>query len=135
MSSSTSCYSTLQKTASKRPRRHTGLSPKWLGKSTRVGGCTLIGTMTRTAIQRLKRGATVDDIPHKLQIAGQMALVVVPGRVPSVHAATGRVGSHSKRVSSPQIHAVPANVSATRAPDAFGRTPWLRTLQYATTSK
>lgn len=48
----------------------------------RFDGCTSIGPMTRTAVLRLKRGATVDDVPHQLRIAGEMALVVVPGRAP-----------------------------------------------------
>ncbi|KAM7300190.1 uncharacterized protein ISCGN_020754 [Ixodes scapularis] len=48
----------------------------------RVDGCGSVGTMTRTAVLRLKGGVTVDDIPHQLRVGGELALVVVPGRAP-----------------------------------------------------
>ncbi|XP_077551259.1 uncharacterized protein LOC144164895 [Haemaphysalis longicornis] len=48
----------------------------------RVPGCTSQLSTTRLVTLRLKSGVTVDDIPHQLRIAGEQALVVVPGRVP-----------------------------------------------------
>ncbi|KAM7299341.1 uncharacterized protein ISCGN_019908 [Ixodes scapularis] len=48
----------------------------------RVDGCQSVGTMTRTAVLRLKAGVTLDDIPHQLRVGGELALVVVPGRAP-----------------------------------------------------
>ncbi|KAM7313609.1 hypothetical protein ISCGN_003462 [Ixodes scapularis] len=42
-------------------------------------GC---GSMTRTAVIRLKPGIGLEDLPHQLRIAGGPALVVVPGRPP-----------------------------------------------------
>lgn len=48
----------------------------------RVDGCVGVSTTTRTAVLRLKGGVTLDDIPHQLRIAGEYALVVVPGRAP-----------------------------------------------------
>ncbi|KAM7314828.1 uncharacterized protein ISCGN_004612 [Ixodes scapularis] len=48
----------------------------------RVDGCQSVGTMTRTAVLRLKAGITCDDIPHQLRVGGELALVVVPGRAP-----------------------------------------------------
>ncbi|KAG0424089.1 hypothetical protein HPB47_000157 [Ixodes persulcatus] len=41
-----------------------------------------LGTTTRTAVLRLKGGVTCDNIPHQLRVAGETALVVVPGRAP-----------------------------------------------------
>ncbi|XP_077547815.1 uncharacterized protein LOC144160078 [Haemaphysalis longicornis] len=48
----------------------------------RVPGCTSQLSTTRLVTLRLKSDVTVDDIPHQLRIAGEHALVVVPGRVP-----------------------------------------------------
>ncbi|CAN7938399.1 unnamed protein product, partial [Ixodes hexagonus] len=48
----------------------------------RVDGCVNVVTMTRTAVLRLKGGVTPDKIPHQLRVAGELALVVVPGRAP-----------------------------------------------------
>uniref|UniRef100_A0A147BIW4 Putative l1-5 drl1-5 dr n=1 Tax=Ixodes ricinus TaxID=34613 RepID=A0A147BIW4_IXORI len=48
----------------------------------RVDGCMNLGTTTRTAVLRLKGGVTCDNIPHQLRVAGETALVVVPGRAP-----------------------------------------------------
>ncbi|KAM7310322.1 hypothetical protein ISCGN_007230 [Ixodes scapularis] len=48
----------------------------------RVEGCQTVGTMTRTAVLRLKAGVTLDDIPHQLLVSGELALIVVPGRAP-----------------------------------------------------
>ncbi|KAM7290836.1 uncharacterized protein ISCGN_027424 [Ixodes scapularis] len=48
----------------------------------RVDGCQSVGTMTRTAVLRLKAGVTCEDIPHQLRVGGELALVVVPGRAP-----------------------------------------------------
>ncbi|KAM7281533.1 uncharacterized protein ISCGN_005876 [Ixodes scapularis] len=47
-----------------------------------IDGCHSVNTMTRTAVLRLKGGVTPDDIPHQLRVAGELALVVVPGRAP-----------------------------------------------------
>lgn len=47
-----------------------------------IDGCHSVSTMTRTAVLRLKGGVTPDDIPHQLRVAGELALVVVPGRAP-----------------------------------------------------
>ncbi|KAM7307134.1 uncharacterized protein ISCGN_010770 [Ixodes scapularis] len=48
----------------------------------RVQGVTGCGSMTRTAVIRLKPGVSLDDLPHQLKIAGGLALVVAPGRAP-----------------------------------------------------
>ncbi|CAN7981705.1 unnamed protein product, partial [Ixodes pacificus] len=37
---------------------------------------------TRSVSLRLKAGVTVDALPHQLRVAGDLALVVVPGRAP-----------------------------------------------------
>ncbi|CAN8000186.1 unnamed protein product, partial [Ixodes hexagonus] len=47
-----------------------------------IDGCHSVSTMTRTAVLRLKGGVTPDDIPHQMRVAGELALVVVPGRAP-----------------------------------------------------
>lgn len=44
----------------------------------RVDGCTGVSTTTRTAVLRLKKGVTQDEIPHQLRIAGELVLVVAP---------------------------------------------------------
>ncbi|KAG0411843.1 hypothetical protein HPB47_011024, partial [Ixodes persulcatus] len=46
----------------------------------RIDGCLSVSTMTRTAVLRLNGGVTPDDILHQLRVAGELALVVVPGR-------------------------------------------------------
>lgn len=48
----------------------------------RVQGVMGCGSMTRTAVIRLKPGVSLDDLPHQLKIAGGLALVVAPGRAP-----------------------------------------------------
>ncbi|XP_077564667.1 uncharacterized protein LOC144180155 [Haemaphysalis longicornis] len=48
----------------------------------RVSGCNEKGTTTRLVSLKLKAGMTPDDVPHQLRIAGDNALVVVPGRLP-----------------------------------------------------
>lgn len=48
----------------------------------RVQGVVGCGSMTRTAVIRLKPGLGLDDLPHQLRIAGAPALVVAPGRAP-----------------------------------------------------
>lgn len=48
----------------------------------RVDGCSKQSTMTRVAVLKLNVGVKPDDIPHQLRIAGDLALVVVPGRPP-----------------------------------------------------
>ncbi|KAM7285900.1 uncharacterized protein ISCGN_032785 [Ixodes scapularis] len=50
---------------------------KWWVKC--IAGCA---SMTRTAVMRLKPGLTLYNLPHQLRIAGGLALVVAPGRVP-----------------------------------------------------
>ncbi|KAM7313596.1 uncharacterized protein ISCGN_003449 [Ixodes scapularis] len=48
----------------------------------RVPGCPDMGSTTRLVSLKLGPGVTVDDLPHQLRIAGDLALVVVPGRAP-----------------------------------------------------
>lgn len=48
----------------------------------RVSGCGDKGSTTRLVSLKLKAGVTPDDVPHQLRIAGDNALVVVPGRLP-----------------------------------------------------
>lgn len=48
----------------------------------RAHGVTKKASTTRTASLKLKSGVKIDDIPHQQKIAGEMALVVVPGRAP-----------------------------------------------------
>lgn len=48
----------------------------------RVSGCSEKGSTTRLVSLKLKAGVTPDDVPHQLRIAGDNALVVVPGRLP-----------------------------------------------------
>ncbi|XP_077549858.1 uncharacterized protein LOC144162974 [Haemaphysalis longicornis] len=46
----------------------------------RVQGVTDKGSTTRTVLLKLKRGIKLDDLPHQIRVAGELALVVVPGR-------------------------------------------------------
>lgn len=48
----------------------------------RVQGILDKGSTTRSVTLQLKPGMTVDDIPHQLRIAGELVLVVIPGRAP-----------------------------------------------------
>ncbi|XP_077527485.1 uncharacterized protein LOC144172983 [Haemaphysalis longicornis] len=48
----------------------------------RVPGCSAQSSTTRLVTLRLKTGISVDDLPHQVRVAGEMALLVVPGRVP-----------------------------------------------------
>ncbi|XP_077548327.1 uncharacterized protein LOC144161547 [Haemaphysalis longicornis] len=48
----------------------------------RVSGCGDKGSTTRLVSLKLKAGVSPDDVPHQLRIAGDNALVVVPGRLP-----------------------------------------------------
>ncbi|XP_037562008.1 uncharacterized protein LOC119441460 [Dermacentor silvarum] len=48
----------------------------------RVQGVMDKGSSTRSVSLKLKPGVTVEDLPHQLRIAGEQALVVVPGRAP-----------------------------------------------------
>uniref|UniRef100_A0A6B0VC32 Putative l1-5 dr n=1 Tax=Ixodes ricinus TaxID=34613 RepID=A0A6B0VC32_IXORI len=48
----------------------------------RVSGCTDMASTTRSVSIKLKPGVAADDLPHQLRIAGDLALVVVPGRAP-----------------------------------------------------
>ncbi|XP_077560763.1 uncharacterized protein LOC144175580 [Haemaphysalis longicornis] len=48
----------------------------------RVHGVVDKGSTTRLVTLQLKAGDTVEDLPHQLRIAGEQALVVVPGRAP-----------------------------------------------------
>lgn len=58
--------------------RSTGVTrDKW-----HVPGCMDMGSTTRSVTLKLAAGVTVEDIPHQLRIAGNLVLVVVPGRAP-----------------------------------------------------
>ncbi|KAM7298054.1 uncharacterized protein ISCGN_018683 [Ixodes scapularis] len=58
--------------------RVTGITrDKW-----HVPGCMDMGSTTRSVTLRLAAGVTVEDIAHQLRIAGDLVLVVVPGRAP-----------------------------------------------------
>lgn len=48
----------------------------------RVQGVTEKGSTTRSVGLQLHGDVKVDDIPHQLKIAGELTLVVVPGRAP-----------------------------------------------------
>ncbi|CAN7978742.1 unnamed protein product [Ixodes persulcatus] len=48
----------------------------------RVPGCADMESTTRSVSLRLKVGVTAEDLPHQLRVAGDLALVVVPGRAP-----------------------------------------------------
>ncbi|XP_077492312.1 uncharacterized protein LOC144103482 [Amblyomma americanum] len=45
-----------------------------------VAGMKEKGSTTRTVLLKLKPGVKVDDLPHQVRVAGELALVVVPGR-------------------------------------------------------
>ncbi|CAN7988902.1 unnamed protein product [Ixodes hexagonus] len=45
-------------------------------------GCQDKVSTTRSVTLRLKAGSTAGDLPHQLRVAGNLALVVVPGRAP-----------------------------------------------------
>ncbi|XP_077486753.1 uncharacterized protein LOC144098071 [Amblyomma americanum] len=46
----------------------------------RVQGMSDKGSMTRTVVLKLKKGMTVEDLPHQIRVGGELALVVAPGR-------------------------------------------------------
>ncbi|CAN8000714.1 unnamed protein product [Ixodes pacificus] len=48
----------------------------------RVQGCQDKVSTTRSVTLRLRAGGTANDLPHQLRVAGDLALVVVPGRPP-----------------------------------------------------
>lgn len=48
----------------------------------RAQGCAEKGSTTRTVSLKLKAGVSIEDIPHQLRVASDLALVVVPGRPP-----------------------------------------------------
>ncbi|CAN7939630.1 unnamed protein product, partial [Ixodes hexagonus] len=48
----------------------------------RVQGCQDKVSTTRSVTLRLNAGSTASDLPHQLRVAGDLALVVVPGRAP-----------------------------------------------------
>ncbi|XP_077507283.1 uncharacterized protein LOC144116391 [Amblyomma americanum] len=48
----------------------------------RVQGVTDKGSTTRLVSLSLRAGVKLDDFPHQVSIAGELALVVVPGRAP-----------------------------------------------------
>lgn len=48
----------------------------------RVQGIHDKGSTTRSVTLKLKAGVRAEDIPHQLRVAGELALVVVPGRAP-----------------------------------------------------
>lgn len=46
----------------------------------RVQGVHDKGSTTRTVMLKLKAGVKLDDLPHQIRVAGELALVVAPGR-------------------------------------------------------
>ncbi|XP_049273091.1 uncharacterized protein LOC125759032 [Rhipicephalus sanguineus] len=46
----------------------------------RVQGMREKGSTTRSVLLKLKPGLKVDDLPHQVRVAGELAVVVVPGR-------------------------------------------------------
>lgn len=46
----------------------------------RVQGVNEKNSTTRTALIKLNSGVKVDDLPHQIRVAGELALVVAPGR-------------------------------------------------------
>lgn len=46
----------------------------------RVDGVSDKGSTTRAVLMQLKTGLKVDDLPHQIRVAGELALVVAPGR-------------------------------------------------------
>lgn len=48
----------------------------------RVRGCSEQASTTRSVSLKLKAGLKVEDLPHQLRVAGDNALVAVPGRPP-----------------------------------------------------
>nr|XP_050031261.1 uncharacterized protein LOC126527469 [Dermacentor andersoni] len=48
----------------------------------RVHGVTDKNSTTRLVTLKLKPGVKLDDLPHQVSVAGELALVVVPGRAP-----------------------------------------------------
>lgn len=48
----------------------------------KVQGCNDKGSTTRSVTLKLHVGVSVDDLPHQLRVAEDMALVVIPGRAP-----------------------------------------------------
>ncbi|XP_077538796.1 uncharacterized protein LOC144151569 [Haemaphysalis longicornis] len=46
----------------------------------RVQGVSDEGSTTRTVLLKLKSGLKVDDLPHQIRVAGELALFVAPGR-------------------------------------------------------
>lgn len=46
----------------------------------RVDGVSDKGSTTRAVLLQLKSGMKVDDLPHQIRVAGELALVVAPGR-------------------------------------------------------
>ncbi|XP_077512793.1 uncharacterized protein LOC144123966 [Amblyomma americanum] len=46
----------------------------------RVQGMSDKGSMTRTVGLKLKKGMTVEDLPHQIRVGGELALAVAPGR-------------------------------------------------------
>lgn len=46
----------------------------------RVQGISDKGTTTRSVLLKLKSGVKLEDLPHQIRVAGELALVVVPGR-------------------------------------------------------
>ncbi|XP_037504680.1 uncharacterized protein LOC119379445 [Rhipicephalus sanguineus] len=48
----------------------------------KVQGCSDKGSTTCSVTMKLHVGVTVDDLPHQLRVAEDMALVVIPGKAP-----------------------------------------------------
>ncbi|KAH6945329.1 hypothetical protein HPB50_007883 [Hyalomma asiaticum] len=48
----------------------------------RVSGVSEKGSTTRVLSLKLKAGVTIEDVPHQVRVAGELALVVIPGKAP-----------------------------------------------------
>lgn len=93
----------------------------------RVQGVLDKGSTTRVVTLKLKSGVTLEDLPHQIRVAGELALLVAPGRPMQC------LRCHCKeRVTSAEtakFHAAPGvGVSATRKRSAFEPTRRSRVL-------
>lgn len=65
--------------------RHWRHSERWteiFREKWKVKGCVGKGSTTRSVTLKLKVGVTIEDLPHQLRVAEDVALVHVPGRAP-----------------------------------------------------
>ncbi|KAH6943168.1 hypothetical protein HPB50_016903 [Hyalomma asiaticum] len=46
----------------------------------RVSGVSAKGSTTRVLSLKVKAGVTIEDVPHQVRVAGELALVVIPGK-------------------------------------------------------